>query len=134
MKTIAMALGIMCLGLAANAATYTPTPVPNSQFGSSYKGSLKIPNTGQSKDDERYEKTLEKTKDLEAVLVSVMIEPMFPHGKDSGLYGGGESSEIYRSMMIQQYGKVLSKSTNLGVAENIARKLTKQQGVLNNAE
>ncbi len=129
MKTIGTTLAIICFGMTANAATYTPTPMPNSQFNSPYKGKLVMDHDEKPKKDlkkdEKYKKMLEQTKDLEAVLVSVMIEPMFPRGKESGLYGGGNSSDIYRSMMIQQYGKILSKGNSMGLAENIAKNLTK---------
>lgn len=69
------------------------------------------------------DKLLEQARDLESVMISVMIEPMFPDGKDSDLFGGGHGSSVFRTMIIQEYGKVLSKSNGLGVAENIAKKL-----------
>ena len=37
-----------------------------------------------------------KSRELESVMLSEMIEPMFPEGKDSMLYGDKESSKIYR--------------------------------------
>ena len=69
------------------------------------------------------EKILEKSKDLESVLMSVMIEPMFPEGKESMLYGGGKGSSVYRMMMLKEYGKVMANSGGIGLAENIAKDL-----------
>lgn len=70
------------------------------------------------------DKINDKAKDLEAVLISVMVDPMFPKGKESGLYGGGQGSDIYRMMMIEQYGKMMSEHGGLGIAKNITKELT----------
>jgi Rod binding domain-containing protein len=74
--------------------------------------------------DTQDKKILKQAKDLESVLVSKMVEPMFPEGKDGMLYGGGAGNSVYRGMMIEQYGKILTQKNGLGLAENIAKRLT----------
>lgn len=73
-------------------------------------------------------KLMTQAKDLEAVLISQMIEPMFPDGEESGLFGGGDGNSIYRSMMIQEYGKMMSNSGGIGLAKNIAKNLSNKHG------
>ena len=72
------------------------------------------------------EQILDNARELEGVMISQMVEPMFPKDDGSGIYGGGQGSDIYRMMMIQQYGQILSRSNGLGVAENIAKRLSKK--------
>ena len=67
----------------------------------------------------------EEAVELESVLISKMIEPMFPDGKESGLYGGGHGSDIFRQMMIDEYAKTLATTNGLGLAESIERDLKK---------
>ena len=91
---------------------------------SSYKnlnGNLKL-----SDEQMLNEKIMTEAKDLEAVLISTMVNPMFPKGEESDLYGGGHGSDIYRMMMIQEYGKIMSNDGGLGIAKGIAKDLTKK--------
>jgi Rod binding domain-containing protein len=108
MKFIISALLVTLVATATNAAPYNYVRQPVKKINAK----------------EANPKVYQQAKDLEAVLISVMVDPMFPKGKESGLYGGGTGSDVYRSMMIQQYGKVLANGTNLGLAENITKKLT----------
>ncbi|PIR37309.1 MAG: hypothetical protein COV35_09435 [Alphaproteobacteria bacterium CG11_big_fil_rev_8_21_14_0_20_39_49] len=78
--------------------------------------------TSQIDDDNRIH---EEAVELESVLISKMIEPMFPDGKESGLYGGGHGSDIFRQMMIDEYAKTLATTNGLGLAESIERDLKK---------
>ena len=79
-------------------------------------------NNFQVNDDKMLRK---QSIELESVLISKMIEPMFPDGKESGLYGGGHGSDIFRQMVIDQYSKTLAESNTLGLAENIEKDLKK---------
>ena len=67
----------------------------------------------------------QQSVELESVLISKMIEPMFPDGKESGLYGGGHGSDIFRQMVIDEYARTLAKSNTLGLAASIERDLKK---------
>lgn len=71
----------------------------------------------------------EKAKELEGTFLSVMIEPMFSKDGNSGVFGGGHGNDIYRSMMVQQYGQILSQSGGIGLADNIAKQMLALQEV-----
>lgn len=73
-----------------------------------------------TKTDEE-QKLRNEAVELESVLISSMIEPMFPNGKESGLYGGGHGSDIFRQMMIDQYARIIAQNNGLGLAENIEK-------------
>lgn len=77
--------------------------------------------------DEREQRIKKEAVELESVLVSKMIEPMFPDGKESGLYGGGHGSDIFRQMMIDQYARTIAETNGLGLAEAIAKDLNNKR-------
>lgn len=81
-------------------------------------------NTKQAMDNS---KILKKSKELEGVFLSTMIDPMFPSGKESNLFGGGTGSDIFRSMMIQQYGQVLANAGGVGLTKGIVKQLNRTQ-------
>ncbi len=121
-------LVLVASGIPAYAAT--PNLVNNVYIEGLKDGSISaLPSKHQKKDKDalNHERLVDQARDLESVMVSVMVEPMFPKGKESGLYGGGNGNDIYRMMMIQEYGKILSRSNSLGVADNIAKNLEKKE-------
>ena len=71
-------------------------------------------------------KIVKQSKDLESVFLSVMIEPMFPDGKESGLYGDSKSQGVFRTLMVQEYGKILTKAGGVGLAKNIEKQIRQQ--------
>ncbi len=62
-------------------------------------------------------------KDMEGVFLAVMMEPLFPKGNESNLYGGGKSSDIFRSMVLQQYGKNFADAGGIGLKKGIMKQL-----------
>ncbi len=65
-----------------------------------------------------------KAKELEGVFLSVMLDPMFPEGNKSDLFGGGNSQGIYRAFMLQEYGKAFADSGGVGLAKGIEKQLS----------
>ena len=48
-------------------------------------------------------------EDFEAVFISQMLAPMFEGLADDDYLGGGPGQDIYRSMLVEQYGKSLAR-------------------------
>lgn len=90
------------------------------------KALLSVQN-GTKTNKENNDKITEKSKELEGVFISVMIEPMFPNGKESDLYGGGNGQGIFRSLMIQEYGKIMANAGGVGLTKGIEKQLLQQQ-------
>lgn len=67
-----------------------------------------------------------KSKELEGVFLSVMMEPMFPEGKESDLYGGGTGSGVFRTLMIQEYGNGLANAGGIGLAKGIEKQMKRR--------
>ena len=63
------------------------------------------------------------------MFVSQMLTHMFEGIQTNPLFGGGEAEDMYRSMMIDQYGKAISQSGGIGVADYVKRQLMELQEV-----
>jgi len=77
--------------------------------------------------------TMEKieatAKEFEAQFLSQMLESMFATRKAEDSLGGSETEETYQSMLITEYGKVLSRTGGIGIADQIKRSMLKLQEV-----
>ncbi len=73
-------------------------------------------------------KKAEKTaEDFEAFFISRSMESMHEGVKTDGPFGGGHSEKIYRSMLLDEYGKVMAKSGNVGVKDFVMDAMIKMQ-------
>jgi Rod binding domain-containing protein len=66
-------------------------------------------------------------QDYEAVFVSTMLSQMFSGVKTSAPFGGGSAEETWRGLLINEYGKEISKSGGIGLADHIYRDLLRVQ-------
>ncbi len=55
-------------------------------------------------------------KEFEAVYISQMLTHMFSGIETDGMFGGGNAENIYQSMMIDEYGKLLSRNGGIGLS------------------
>lgn len=65
--------------------------------------------------------------EFEAVFATEMLSHMFEGVGVDPVTGGGNGEEIYKSMMIEQYGKAIAHSGALGIADKVAAELIKAQ-------
>lgn len=75
------------------------------------------------------EKMDEVAQDFEAHFISQMLENMFSTIDTREGLGGSDSEEIYRSMMVDEYGKMITRAGGIGVADQIKREMLKLQEV-----
>lgn len=68
-------------------------------------------------------------QDFEATFLSQMMEHMFAGIETDELTGGGEAEDIYRSMMVDEYGKLIAKRGGIGVADHVMSHYLKNQEV-----
>jgi len=66
-------------------------------------------------------------EDFEAFFITTTLESMFAGVKTDGLMGGGSAEKIYRSMLFNEYGKLMAKSGTVGVSEQIMSSLIAMQ-------
>lgn len=79
------------------------------------------------KDGRTMEKISETAEEFEAVFIAEMMKPMFEGISTEAPFGGGKGEEVFRSMLLQEYGKTMAKTGSVGVADAVKRELIKAQ-------
>ena len=78
----------------------------------------------------RTEAEIDKTaQDFEGVFVGQMLQPMFDGLHVDGLFGGGHGEEVMRSMMVQEFGKMIAKTGKFGIADAVKKNLMQKSGL-----
>lgn len=72
-------------------------------------------------------KAREVAEDFEAVFLSQMMEPMFKGISTDGIFGGGQGDKIFRSLLIQEYGKIMARAGGVGLADAVMKQILKAQ-------
>ena len=68
-------------------------------------------------------------KEYESVFISQMLGAMFSGIKSDGITGGGQGEEMFRSLMINEYGKSIAAQGGFGLADQMKAQLLKHQEV-----
>jgi Rod binding domain-containing protein len=66
-------------------------------------------------------------EDFEAFFASAYFEQMFSGVQPDAITGGGEGESMFRSLMIQEYGKAVARQHSLGIADVVKRQLLQLQ-------
>jgi Rod binding domain-containing protein len=66
-------------------------------------------------------------KEFEGVFISQFLGSMFSGIPTDGPMGGGEGEEMFRSMMVNEYGKSIEARGGFGLASAVTRQLLKHQ-------
>lgn len=74
-------------------------------------------------------KLRDTAQEFEAVFLSQMMKPMFEGISTDGPFGGGQAEEMWRSLMVDEYGKSIAKSGGIGIADAVMREMIKMQEV-----
>lgn len=69
----------------------------------------------------------EVAREFEAVFISEMVKPMFEGIETDEIFGGGKGEEIFRGMMIQEYGKTVADRDATGIQTQVMNKLIEMQ-------
>jgi Rod binding domain-containing protein len=67
------------------------------------------------------------SEDFEAFFASSVFEQMFAGLAPDPITGGGEGEEMFRSLMLQEYGKAVAKQHSLGIADVVQKQLLRLQ-------
>jgi Rod binding domain-containing protein len=66
-------------------------------------------------------------QEFEAMFISEMLAPVFESLDTGGLFGGGQGEKIYRSMMVEEYGKAIAQAGGIGVADTVRSEILRMQ-------
>jgi peptidoglycan hydrolase FlgJ len=68
-------------------------------------------------------------EDFEAFFVSHAFEDMFAGIDTDPMFGGGEAEQMFRSFLMQEYGKKVAASGGVGVSSMVQQQLLQLQEV-----
>lgn len=80
-----------------------------------------------SKEAKNLAQAKETAEDFEAFFMTKMMESMFEGVSTEGMFGGGHAEKIYRSMLLNEYGKVIAKTGTVGVSDSIMQSIIQMQ-------
>jgi flagellar protein FlgJ len=66
-------------------------------------------------------------QDFEAFFVTHSFEDMFADMSSDPLFGGGEGEEMFKSLLLQEYGKQVAKAGGIGVSDMVQKQLLQLQ-------
>ena len=74
-------------------------------------------------------RTKAAAREFEAMFLGQMLSPIFESLPTDGPFGGGNSEEAFRSLLVGEYAKAISKRSPIGVADQMVRGLLQAQEV-----
>jgi Rod binding domain-containing protein len=89
-----------------------------------------VKNKMAATDPQQMERTREAAEEFEAVFLSQMMAHMFSGIEVDPTFGGGKGEEMFRSMMVEEYGKNFVDKGGIGIADQVQAKLIEMQSQL----
>ena len=71
----------------------------------------------------REDQARKAAEEFEAMFIGQMLTHMFAGIETNEMFGGGHGEDVYRSMMIDEYGKLMSKAGGIGIADHVTKTL-----------
>jgi flagellar protein FlgJ len=65
--------------------------------------------------------------DFEAVFATQMMTPMFQGLDVNPMFGGGKGEEMFRTVLLDEYGKQMGQNDSLHMADQLASAMLKAQ-------
>ena len=73
------------------------------------------------------EEAKETAQDFEAFFMTKMMESMFEGISTDGMFGGGNAEKVYRSLLLNEYGKAMAKTGSIGISDDIMSTILSMQ-------
>lgn len=80
------------------------------------------------------EKAEHAAKEFEAIFISEMMKPMFEGISTDGMFGGGKGEEVFRGILLQEYGKMISQTGSIGLASQVKDTMIQMQAEANGTD
>lgn len=82
---------------------------------------------GSFQDALQKRKIKETAVEFEAQFLGQMLQPMFEGLETDSMFGGGHAEEMWKGMLIQEYGKSIAQNGGVGLADQVQKELLKMQ-------
>ena len=77
--------------------------------------------------DKNIKEVREAAQKFEGMFMNEMLSHMFAGVEVDSQFGGGKGEEVFRSMMIEQYGTIIAKSGQTGLSSQLEKQMLKMQ-------
>jgi flagellar protein FlgJ len=71
--------------------------------------------------------TRRTAEEFEAVFLSSIMQTLFSGVATDSVFGGGQTESVYRSMLLQEYGKAATQRGGIGIADAVQREMLRLQ-------
>ena len=68
-------------------------------------------------------------EEFEAFFLAQFVDRMFADLPTDGMFGGGHAEKVFRSVLAQEYGKVMARAGGFGMADSVYREILKHQEI-----
>lgn len=82
-----------------------------------------------SKKKQTPEEIARSAKQFEAMFIGQMLNLLFEDVTADPLFGDQASDKIYRSMLLDEYGKEMAEGRSMGIADHVQAELLKLQEI-----
>ena len=65
--------------------------------------------------------------EFEAFFLGQMMQPMFAGIGAEEPFGGGYAEKMWRTLMVDEYGKAMAKAGGIGIADSVQREILRMQ-------
>ncbi len=69
------------------------------------------------------------SEEFEAIFLSQMLAPMFETVEEDPMFGGGPGESMYRSLLVEEYGKIVAQTGGIGLADHLQQELIRLQEI-----
>jgi Rod binding domain-containing protein len=66
-------------------------------------------------------------QEFEAMFLAQLLQPMFQGVDMSGLGGDSPGSDVYKEMLVKEYGKSIARAGGVGIAEQVQHEMLRIQ-------
>ncbi|MCP4394140.1 MAG: chemotactic signal-response protein chel [Alphaproteobacteria bacterium] len=73
------------------------------------------------------EEAKKTAKEFEAFFLSQCFSSMYEGIGTDGMFGGGHAEKMFRSMMIDEYGKMIATNGGVGISDQLASSMIEMQ-------
>jgi flagellar protein FlgJ len=74
-------------------------------------------------------RTRKAAGEFESQFMSQMLTHMWENVETDDYFGGGHGDEMFRSMLVSEYGKMITRSGGLGIADQVQHAMLQMQEV-----
>lgn len=72
-------------------------------------------------------KARQAAQEFEAHFISQMMQPMFDTIKTNEMFGGGPGEDMWKSLMVDEYGKAAARAGGIGIADHVMAAMLQAQ-------